>query len=634
MTNFLDMTGTMVIVSYLYMLGPRGIFVEFRGGAVLVLVFMLLWTGKWHYRSRCMTGAEWQIYRFGTGGYAQFARVITAISQIVVLLGMIAYLITGAGLFLPMFMPWSPIKCALVMVGLTTLYTIVSGFYGVVYNDLFQSGVILISVLVISIMAAVKIAGYQGDLSELAYQVTGNSHWVSSWPHWFTEIRNSRGTEYEPMQFLFVVGLWGLIRSIVGGLGTGMDQRYFGARSERDCGVLTFFWTWLMTFRWPMMIGFAVLGLFLLKASYPDQAVLPQSTELIKKNFPGITKEQWAYRLQEIAQNPERYPQLEREFKTLLGGDWASRLQLVSFEGTVNPERVLPAVILMSIPMGLRGLFIASLLAAAMSTLSPQVNTATSYFTRDIWQAYLRPRAGNRELIGISYIFGVLIVAGGFLMAYYVKSINDVWGWITMGLGAGLSVPLLLRLYWWRFNGAGFFWGTLIGLVWAVIQRGIAPHWPPGLTFVVGLCISFAGCVIGTYLNPPTDRPVLEHFYRTTRPFGLWSPLRHILPADVRAAMDRENRNDVLAVPFALLWQITLFMLPMQMVIGAWRSFWPTLGLFAIGLSGVLWFWYRNLPPREVGAYPASVLLGAEQDATGPVLPATIPADVGQPVKV
>src|SRR5262245_26191236 len=94
MTNFLDMTGTMVIVSSLYLLGPRGIYVEFRGGAVLVLAFMLLWTGKWHYRSKCMTGAEWQIYRFGTGSAAQFARIITAISQIVILLGMIAYLIT------------------------------------------------------------------------------------------------------------------------------------------------------------------------------------------------------------------------------------------------------------------------------------------------------------------------------------------------------------------------------------------------------------------------------------------------------------------------------------------------------------------------------------------------------------
>src|ERR1022692_1627234 len=65
MTNWFDLTGTMIITSFLYMLGPRGLFIEFRGGAVLMLAFLLAYTGKWHRRSGCMTGAEWTIYRFG-----------------------------------------------------------------------------------------------------------------------------------------------------------------------------------------------------------------------------------------------------------------------------------------------------------------------------------------------------------------------------------------------------------------------------------------------------------------------------------------------------------------------------------------------------------------------------------------
>lgn len=55
MTNWFDLTGTMTITSFLYLLGPRGLFIEFRGGAVLMLAFMILWTGKWHRRSGCMT---------------------------------------------------------------------------------------------------------------------------------------------------------------------------------------------------------------------------------------------------------------------------------------------------------------------------------------------------------------------------------------------------------------------------------------------------------------------------------------------------------------------------------------------------------------------------------------------------
>ncbi|MFZ1083252.1 MAG: sodium:solute symporter, partial [Candidatus Kryptoniota bacterium] len=62
MSSFTDMAGTMLIVSFLFLLGPRGLYVEFRGGAVLILSFMLVWSGKWHRRSNCMTGAEWMEY--------------------------------------------------------------------------------------------------------------------------------------------------------------------------------------------------------------------------------------------------------------------------------------------------------------------------------------------------------------------------------------------------------------------------------------------------------------------------------------------------------------------------------------------------------------------------------------------
>jgi Na+/proline symporter len=65
MASFLDLTGTMIITSFLFMMGPRGLFIEFRGGAVLVLALMMLWSGKWHRRSGCLTNSEWMLYRFG-----------------------------------------------------------------------------------------------------------------------------------------------------------------------------------------------------------------------------------------------------------------------------------------------------------------------------------------------------------------------------------------------------------------------------------------------------------------------------------------------------------------------------------------------------------------------------------------
>ena len=74
MGYYVNISGTLIIIAFVYMLGPRGIYVEFRGGACLVMAFMLLWTGKWHRRSGCMTLAEWMIFRFGKGIGARFSR--------------------------------------------------------------------------------------------------------------------------------------------------------------------------------------------------------------------------------------------------------------------------------------------------------------------------------------------------------------------------------------------------------------------------------------------------------------------------------------------------------------------------------------------------------------------------------
>ena len=114
--------------------------------------------------------------------------------------------------------------------------------------------------------------------------------------------------------------------------------------------------------------------------------------------------------------------------------------------------------------------------------------------------------------------------------------------------------------------------------------------------------VALAGTVAGTYMFPPTDRPTLEHFYRTTRPFGLWGPLKHVLSPDVLKATKREHFYDILALPFALGWQITLFLLPMQAIIAQWYDFKITLIIFGVSLLGVYLFWYRQLPPASLVA--------------------------------
>jgi Na+/proline symporter len=539
-----------------------------------------------------MTGAEWMSFRFGEGAGGQAARIVMAVGTLVSTVGMLAYAMKGVGLFFAMFLPFTPLTCALLMVGVTTVYTMMSGFYGVVYSNLFQGIVIIIAVVVVAILAAARVPDVQ-TVAEVARAVTGNAAWTSSAPSWHTTMPAG----YEMYQSLIMFMTFYLIKAIIQGMGFGDDPRYFGAKSERDCGLLTFLWATLMTVRWPLIAGFAVMGLFVIHDLFPDPASFSQAAELVRHHVGVITKAQWTEVIARVINTPGNYPQaLIDGLHGIFGADWGAKLQLVSFEGTVNPERIMPAVLIYGIPPGLRGLIMIALLAAEMSTFSATVNRAAGYFTRDLYQRFFRPRAGNRELIAASWGAVSSLVLIAFLFAFTIRSINDIWGWITMGLGSGLLVPAFLRFYWWRFNGGGFAIGTLVGMAAAIGQRALIPGLDERLQFLIIAPIGLLASVAGTWWTAPTDRGVVERFYQMTRPFGLWRRFTTTLTAEVRRAMRREHQRDLLALPFALTWQVTMYLLAMQVVIGMWDTAATTLVIF-LGCLGVLYFlWFRHLP--------------------------------------
>ena len=508
MTFWFDMTGTMIITSFLFLLGPRGIYIEFRGGAGLVLVFLMLWAGKWHRRSGVITGAEWMIYRFGKDFWGHLARLMMVVSQVILNLALLAYSFKGAGLFLSMFLPFSPLVCSLIMLILTGLYTIESGFYGVIFSDIFQSICIWIGVGLIVVVAVSKIAGI-GDIGALATSVTGNPNWLSATPQWKTPMPAG----YEQYSFLFMMMLFYLGKTVVQGLGVGTDPRFFGAKSDRDCGRLSFLAGWSLMLRWPLMMSFTVMGLLLVKNLFPDQAVLAQAAALIKSYAGHIAPQQWPELLAKIMNHPHAFPkELIGGLTHLLGQNWGSKLSLLSFHGTIDPERILPAVLMLDIPIGLRGLLLVALLAAAMSTFNALINATTAFLTRDVYQGYIRPKAKNKELIYVSYGFGALVMGLGFITAYSTRSINDIWGWVTMGLVGGTMIPTVLRLYWWRFNGSGFALGTLLGLVGALAQRIFLPRMVEWQQFLFMVTVGTVATLVATYIRPPTERSVLEHF--------------------------------------------------------------------------------------------------------------------------
>lgn len=590
MASYLDVAGTMVIVSFLYMLGPRGLFIEFRGGAVLVLVLMMLWTGKWHRRSGCLTGAEWMIYRFGDGPGGRFAQLAKAIATIIWLIGMLAYLIKAMGLFLSMLLPFSPTQCAAGLILVASIYTMFSGFYGVVFTDLLQSLIIVAAVALVSSLAMSQFSD-GAALEALAAQVTGNKDWTAAMPHWHT----SMPAGYEQYEALIAFAGIYLLRNLFFGLGTGDDPKYFGARSDAECSKLSFLWTCLMSVRWPMMMGFAVLGIVLVGKLFPDQGIIQDVAGVIKQHLPAVTEETWQDATSALINSPDSNAPLVAELNARLGERWRDKLLLVSYHGTVNPERILPAVLLFEIPAGFRGLMLIALLAASMSTFDSNVNLTAGLFVRDIYQKYLRPAAPIRELLFATWMFIAAVVGTGFLFAYSVKSINEVWDWVLMGLGGGMMVPIILRMYWWRFNGGGFAIGMLCGTTAAIAQRlflaDLGPQYQLLLIGGVGLLAS----VTGALLTAPTDADVLRHFYQTTWPFGFWKQFKNELPEDVAQQVTAEHNRDIAAVPFALTFQVMIFLAPMLLIIRNWSAFAVCTAIAAIAFWGLYRIWLQHI---------------------------------------
>src|SRR3989339_578186 len=387
MASNLDITGTMINTALIFALGVQGFFIEIRGGVVLVLAFLMVFMGKWNRRSRVMTQAEWMSYRFGPGVQGDAARSINAVVMLLNTIAMISYFCIGSGKFVAEVLTlsgWWGLPAhfwgALLMIIIAMIYTVASGLYGVIVTDLAQAAIIFVALIAVTVMAM-----QSGGLPETFFSSVplrdGTYHafettralWSTPWPNW--EFDFPAQSTYSIYNLFGIAVLFYFFRiCIVGMSGTSgyMLQRYLAARSDRDAGLLSLWWTFLLSFRWPFIVAVAMLALLHHQSSGAVQ----------------------------------------------------------------DPELALPVVISALVPVGLKGLLVAALMAAAMSTFDSTINAGAAYWVKDLYQAYINPQATERTLLRHGRWASLVVVLLGILVSLTVRSINDIWGWITMSLGS------------------------------------------------------------------------------------------------------------------------------------------------------------------------------------------------------
>ena len=598
MSAWFDMTGTMIITSFIYVIGPLGLYIRGAGG-LIALAFMLAYANKWGRRSGCMTYAEWNTYRFGTGASAEMIRLITASVGILMTIGALAYLVRGATLFMGLVFPVDPVLLTLGIFAFASVYTVLAGFYGMVLNDLLQGAIMITGSIVISVVAWRHVPD-AAALATAAAQATGNPGWASVVPQWHTIVPKG----YEAYDSFLMAAMFYLARGIIGGLaggtGGGTSPLAFTARNPRESSMMCLVQSITFMFRCPLMIGFAILGLLMVSQTMPDSAAFSRAAEAIHAAQPDLTADDWAHYTSGLAHHPEQAPPgLVERLSVTLGANWQHSLPMVSHGGTVDPELILPAVILYRLTPGFRGLLLAALLSALMGGLSSQINSTSALFVRDIYQNFIRKKADNRELIMAAYLSSIAVVVVGFVMGLHASSINDLWIWFIMSMTAGTMGPTMLRLYWWRTNAWGMACGLAAGGAGAFLQRLLWPALSEWWQFGLMTFISLAATIVGSLLTQPIPTEVVRYFYQTTRPFGFWKPFVNEQSPETRSIWRREHRNDIIAVAIGLVWQVWLALIPMELLTHNLHAFFLTLPVFLAACVGLYFFWWKNLPSAD-----------------------------------
>uniref|UniRef100_A0A8C6ZV82 Sodium/myo-inositol cotransporter 2 n=1 Tax=Nothoprocta perdicaria TaxID=30464 RepID=A0A8C6ZV82_NOTPE len=133
-----------------------------------------------------------------------------------------------------------------------------------------------------------------------------------------------------------------------------------------------------------------------------------------------------------------------------------------------------PKLVIELLPVGLRGLMMAVMIAALMSSLTSIFNSASTIFTMDLWK-HFRPRSSEWELMIIGRVFVLLLTVMSILwiplvqagqggqLFIYIQSISSY-------LQPPVAMVFILGCFWKRANEKGAFWGLVIGLLLGFIR--------------------------------------------------------------------------------------------------------------------------------------------------------------------
>lgn len=182
------------------------------------------------------------------------------------------------------------------------------------------------------------------------------------------------------------------------------------------------------------------------------------------------------------------------------------------------------------LPVGLKGLLLATFFAASMSTISTHLNWGTSYFINDFYKRFISPDKSEKHYVRVSRWTTIVFMIFAVIVTNFMTTISGVWAFV-LECGAGLGLVLILRWFWWRVNAISEIVATVTPfIIYGILHFGnFNIKFPQTLYIIVPL--TTLAWVITAYITKPTDEKTLLNFYRRVHPGGFgWKKIAGMLP--------------------------------------------------------------------------------------------------------
>ncbi|CAI5694491.1 unnamed protein product [Oreochromis niloticus] len=384
-------------------------------------------------------------------GGTRISLYLSVISLLLYILTKISVDMFSGAVFIQQALGWNIYVAVIALLLITALYTVTGGLAALMYTDTVQTFVIIAGAFVLTGFSFAKVGGYSALLNKYSSAMPLNftslepqrynisSHCYTPRADAFNLLRDPAAGDLPWPGVLIGIpigGIWYWCTDQV------IVQRCLAARSITDvkagcimCGYLKLLPMFLMVF--PGMIS---------RILYPDEVgcVVPE----LCKNICGT----------EVGCSNIAYPKL----------------------------------VISIMPDGLRGLMLAVMLAALMSSLASIFNSSSTLFTMDIWTR-IRPQATERELIVVGRVWVLCIVAVSICWIPVVQAAQsgqlfDYIQSVSSYLAPPIAAVFLLAVFVKRVNETGAFWGLIGGLLMGLC-RMLLEFW-----FGTGSCIFPSSC--------------------------------------------------------------------------------------------------------------------------------------------